>query len=385
MDKLLFCGENLTIMTDLIENGYENKFKLIYFDGPFNSGRIFAIETPELGVNLIQSTNELETMNQYLNPSLYVDEYKKRFLLAKKLLREDGVLVVQNSNKEVHAIKIALDEAFGRKNFLNEYIWKFANESSSLDHTEYNHHNHEAILFYRNTFTEVKKKININHTVWDDVGMYEELFLENTNYPSQKPEKLIRRILEMTANKGDLIGDFYCGSGTTVVVAEKLGLNWVASDINLQAVSLTKSRLSNAGVEVEVIFLETDDIAVIKVPVIDKNGISTTMTTEIEKPKIVEIDGEIKLIVSNPFEWILHNIQHVEKKDEEYIFDWTNICKKIDYIIKKIGDDWIIRIEDNGNHRLAHDIFGHPYKLMKSSGYEIQNGSPLELRVESSP
>jgi DNA modification methylase len=371
MEKLLFCGENLAIMTHLIENGYENKFKLIYFDGPFNSGRIFAIAALELGVNLIQSNNELETMNQYLIPSLYVNEYKKRFLLAQKLLQDDGILVVQNSNKEVHSIKIALDETFGRENFLNEYIWKFANESSSLDHSEYGHHNHETLLFYRNSFTEIKKKIKINHTIWDDVGTYEELFLEDTQYPSQKPEKLIQRILEMTASKGDLIGDFYCGSGTTIVVAEKLGLNWVASDLSSQAVAVTKSRLTKIGVETDVIVLEEDNAAFIEVPLINKSGISATRTAKLEKPKLVEVEGVIKLVVADPFEWILHNIQHVEKKHGKYDFDWTVICQKVDYIMRKVGDNWVKSIEDKGDHKLVYDIFGHSYKLMKSANLKF--------------
>ena len=82
-------------------------------------------------------------------------------------------------------------------------------------------------------------------TLWEDITSLSASSQERTQYPTQKPEKLLSRIIEMSSNQGDLVADFFCGSGTTGAVAEKLGRRWILSDISKTAIQVTRSRLVN--------------------------------------------------------------------------------------------------------------------------------------------
>ena len=80
-------------------------------------------------------------------------------------------------------------------------------------------------------------------TLWDDVGRIGNTSSERLGYPTQKPEALIERIIKASSNEGDLIADFFCGSGTTAAVAEKLGRKWITSDLGKFAIHTTRKRL----------------------------------------------------------------------------------------------------------------------------------------------
>ncbi|OKY74159.1 MAG: site-specific DNA-methyltransferase [Desulfobulbaceae bacterium DB1] len=80
-------------------------------------------------------------------------------------------------------------------------------------------------------------------TLWDDVGRIGNTSSERLGYPTQKPEALIERIIKASSNEGDLVADFFCGSGTTAAVAEKLGRKWIATDLGKFAIHTTRKRL----------------------------------------------------------------------------------------------------------------------------------------------
>jgi len=80
--------------------------------------------------------------------------------------------------------------------------------------------------------------------IWDDIKPVQSQAMEREDYPTQKPESLVERILLLGSNPGDLVADFFCGSGTTMAVAQKLGRRWIGSDINLGAVHTTARRVS---------------------------------------------------------------------------------------------------------------------------------------------
>jgi site-specific DNA-methyltransferase (adenine-specific)/adenine-specific DNA-methyltransferase len=80
-------------------------------------------------------------------------------------------------------------------------------------------------------------------TVWDDVGRIGNTASERLDYPTQKPEALLERILKTSSNEGDLVADFFCGSGTTAAVAEKLGRKWIATDLGKFGIHTTRKRL----------------------------------------------------------------------------------------------------------------------------------------------
>ena len=80
-------------------------------------------------------------------------------------------------------------------------------------------------------------------SLWDDIGNLQASDLERTGYPTQKPEQLLQRIIEASSNPGDLVADFFCGSGTTSVVAEKTGRRWIACDLGRFAIHTARKRL----------------------------------------------------------------------------------------------------------------------------------------------
>jgi DNA modification methylase len=80
-------------------------------------------------------------------------------------------------------------------------------------------------------------------TIWDDIGRVGNTAAERIGYPTQKPEKLLERIIKASSNEGDLVADFFCGSGTTLSVAEKLGRKWIGSDLGKFAIHTTRKRL----------------------------------------------------------------------------------------------------------------------------------------------
>jgi hypothetical protein len=80
--------------------------------------------------------------------------------------------------------------------------------------------------------------------MWDDIPIVNPMAVERENFPTQKPEALLERIINTASNPGDLVADFFCGSGTTLAVAQKLGRRWIGSDINLGAIHTTVRRVS---------------------------------------------------------------------------------------------------------------------------------------------
>jgi hypothetical protein len=93
----IYHGDNIDIMKKLIDEGFAESFDMIYFDGPFNSGRIFSMPIPGTSVELVNPWHELKSMQHYEKPELYLDDYKKRIELARELLSDSGVLVLQIS------------------------------------------------------------------------------------------------------------------------------------------------------------------------------------------------------------------------------------------------------------------------------------------------
>ncbi|WP_171686752.1 hypothetical protein [Paenibacillus planticolens] len=99
-------------MKKLIHSGYAGSFDMIYLDGPFNSGRIFTMQVQGTDVELANPWQELKSIHFYEKPELYLADYKARIELARKLLSDRGVLVLQISQKEGHYLKVLLDTFF---------------------------------------------------------------------------------------------------------------------------------------------------------------------------------------------------------------------------------------------------------------------------------
>jgi len=195
--------------------------------------------------------------------------YLPRLIEMKRVLKENGVLVFQLDWRISHWMRILLDEVFGYENFRNEIVWKYrlGLKAKSKKFIQ----NHDTILVYaknmNHTFNEQKEKIKprkkwfqkfengkavhqkdippiivdeqLIGSVWVDIKMRGSKLL----YPTEKPIELISRIVSAFTNEGDVVADYYLGSGTTAVVCQELNRNFIGCDINEKAIELTKSRL----------------------------------------------------------------------------------------------------------------------------------------------
>lgn len=359
----IYHGDNLDVMTELINNGYAGSFDMIYLDGPFNSGRIFTMQVQGTNVELINPWQELKSIQFYERQELYLADYKLRLELARELLSDRGVLVLQISQKEGHYLKVLLDTVFHRDHFICEVIWKITENPYSYQ-SQFGL-SHESLFFYGRTAHFMKNDEQLFPSIWDDVGFYDVLGQEDTLYPSQKPQKLMRRILEATTREGDLIGDFYCGSGSMPVAAELLGRRWVASDCNVHAVELTKLRLSAFGVQSPVIEMNqetgSDGNSFWQVPLINEKGIHAARTVKIPFPTLALHHGIFVLEHVDWRIWALYNVPHVTMHNGRHVFEWDRIQERVDELLLLPKESFILESFRDSSGTRVRDIFGRSY------------------------
>lgn len=200
-----------------------------------------------------------------------------------RLLSKRGILCLHLDWRTVHYAKVSLDGIFGPRNFLNEVIWSYRTGGVSK---RWFGRKHDTILLYaknlgQHTFHTLRDgKFRTDGLKYDESGrpfkstrngplyfnaagpaltdVWEIPFLstvslERTGYPTQKPLALLERIITACSNPGDVVGDFFCGSGTTLVAAERLDRRWIGCDCSVEACSIALERLteSKQGLPVE--------------------------------------------------------------------------------------------------------------------------------------
>ena len=280
---LLFHGDNKEVLAHLLADGFRGKVNLIYIDPPFDSGANYVRKVQLRGVRgsakLDGETYTLGEQLQYTDiwaNDNYLQFMYQRILLLKELLSDKGSIYLHCDWHKSHHLRCIMDEVFGAEGFRNEIVWyypdKFATGGKSLDK------NHDLILHYskgedftgneirvekpEKTSRALRKKVDGKTTdVLDEHGNkiikeYSDKRIDDVwqigrsipndqylGYPTQKKDDLTARILEYGSNPGDLILDCFIGSGTTVAVAQKLGLRWIGCDINKGAIQTTSKRL----------------------------------------------------------------------------------------------------------------------------------------------
>lgn len=269
-DNYIIKGNNLIALHSLLPK-YEGKVKLIFIDPPYNT------------------KNDTFGYNDTFNHSTWLTFMKNRLEVARKLLSQDGSIYISMDYNEVHYLKVLMDEIFGRDCFQREIVWRMGFLSGYKTMVKNYIRNHDTILFYsRNSEGMLFNKLYIeneefkplvkdskdlrkyfskldlsedqiddifeyiNHksrgerypledtwncNKWDDLDSIaiesstsrvgETVDLDGVNFKGQKPEKLLKRIIESSSNKGDIVLDFFLGSGTTAATAHKLGRRYI--------------------------------------------------------------------------------------------------------------------------------------------------------------
>ena len=267
----IFWGDNLQVMSHLLKN-FRGKIKLIYIDPPFDSKADYKKKIKLKGKNIVSDINSFEE-KQYTDiwaNDEYIQFMYERLILIKELLSDTGTIYIHCDWHKSHYIRCIMDSIFGPSNFVNEIIWSYKSGGTS---DKYFARKHDNILIYSkssNYKINIPKEKSYNRGLKpyrfkgveefeDEIGWYTLVNMrdvweidmvgrssaERLNYPTQKPEKLIERIIESSSNPGDIVFDCFMGSGTTQAVAMKLGRKFIGSDINLGSIDVTSKRLIN--------------------------------------------------------------------------------------------------------------------------------------------
>ncbi|MFX1285764.1 MAG: DNA methyltransferase [Promethearchaeota archaeon] len=269
--NMLILGDSFDVIP-LLEPKLREKLKVIYIDPPFFTGTNENIVIP-ICLSTERDSDSTEDINYPIEDLAYknvLDEsdpidffkkwFKKRILLMKPLLREDGFIFVRFDYHFGHYAKIVLDEVFGRQNFVNEFLVRRMKKNLSLKQAYSQTHlivHSDSVLTYQKSEKAKLKTSHIkkrkrrsqdfverqysNDNIWLDIAGYEKL--KKTLYPTENSESLLSRIIQVSSEKGDIIADFFCGSGTTVAVAEKLERKWLGVDIGQYSIHEIKKRI----------------------------------------------------------------------------------------------------------------------------------------------
>ena len=288
--NMIVFGDNLQFLKTiyknedpLIKDKVKGKVKLIYIDPPFATESDFS------------GNQGQKAYTDKAKDAEFVEFLRRRLVVAREILADDGSIMVHLDYKKVHYIKVLMDEIFGEKNLRNEIIWqRTTNTGSSKALARKFSSDTDTILYYSKTSTfqfnklfreysekylkrfkykdkngyyrwsalktysqkkyeqlvkedkvrqgknskypEVKQYLDKSkgvpmNNLWADINHVNPMAKEKVGYPTQKPERLIQRIIEATTKQGDIVLDFFAGSGTTAAVSEKLNRKWIVSDI----------------------------------------------------------------------------------------------------------------------------------------------------------
>lgn len=276
--NLVVAGDNLPVLRGLPDAS----FQLIYIDPPFNTGKVQSrqslktvrTDAPVMGSRVGFQGQTYETVRGKV--TAYNDSFsdywgflEPRLEEAWRLLTPSGTLYLHLDYREVHYAKVLLDALFGRDCFLNEIIWAYDYGGRSKRKWPAKHDN---ILVY----VKDQKKYYFDsesvdrepymapglvtpekaargklptdvwwHTIVSPTGK------EKTGYATQKPEGILRRIVQASSRPGDWVLDFFAGSGTTGAVAGQLERRFVLIDENPEAIAVMRHRLSQANISFE--------------------------------------------------------------------------------------------------------------------------------------
>ena len=277
---LLFHGDNKEVLAHLLATGFRGKVDLAYIDPPFDSGADYVRKVQLRGASgsarLDGETYTLGEQIQYTDiwaNDTYLQFMYERLLLIKELLRDNGSIYVHMDSTRGHQVKLVLDEVFGADAFQREIIWRIGWISGYKSVARNWIRNHDTVYFYTkgggSDFTFNKEYIpyptgytrrdgavpegpgypiedtwNANDMDRLDSIQIMSFSREKLDFPTQKNENLMARIVSASSNPGDIVLDCFSGSGTTAAVAQKLGRRWIGADINKGAIQTTEKRLA---------------------------------------------------------------------------------------------------------------------------------------------
>lgn len=289
----IFWGDNLQVMSHLLKE-YRGKIDLIYIDPPFDSKADYKKKIDLKGIGKATSDSTSFEEKQYgdiWTNDEYLQFMYERLLIMRELLSETGSIYLHCDWHRSAYLRLLLDEVFGNINFRNEIVWSYFGFKRATSkkfpqkhdlifsytktpeytwNVQYKPHSPEYIKRFKKDENGRLYRDDVNPTgggtriiyldevegdiidsVWTDIPPVNPVAKERQNYPTQKPEALIERIIKSSTNPGDIVFDCFMGSGTTQAVAMKLGRRFIGADINLGAIQTTTKRLISIATELK--------------------------------------------------------------------------------------------------------------------------------------
>ena len=264
-------GDNAAILEEGVASGtLRERFDMIYCDPPFFTRGDKGVRIP-MKSEAVPEVNSvsLRAYHDRWNSGItgYLSELALRLMLMRDALKDTGSIFVHLDWHASHVVKMLMDEIFGEKQFVNEIIWTYKSGGAAKRHLARKHDN---ILFYAKSgqykfYPGKEKSYNRGWRPYhfkgveeyeDEIGWYTLVHQkdvwqidmvgrsssERLNYATQKPEALVKRLVELVTDPGDLCGDFYCGSGTLASVAEKTGRRFICADVSPLALANAMKR-----------------------------------------------------------------------------------------------------------------------------------------------
>lgn len=283
---LLHEADNLAVMAGLLAG---EKLQLVYMDPPFAVGDVFAVRLPDGGKAVAYDDRWPG------GDAAFLSMIHPRLVLARELLHGGGLLCLHCDNRMAGYFRSLLDEIFGRALLVNEIIWSYGQGGANRRRFGAKH---DTILVYAKSrewyFDETAARIPFTPhkhdqrgrnyggnmgvdeagrpyvekwgtgrkrkyryyldegkqcpDVWTDIPSLQSAAGERTGYPTQKPLALLHRLITAFSRPGDLVGDFFCGSGTTALAAAAAQRRWIAADQSPLAIHHTRLRLLREGI-----------------------------------------------------------------------------------------------------------------------------------------
>lgn len=298
-NQLIF-GDNLQAMKTLLQMKTDGKLvnadgtpgvRLIYIDPPFATKKEF------------RGSQDQKAYQDKIAGAEFLEFLRKRLVIMRELLAQDGSIYVHLDWKKGHYVKVLMDEIFGEQNFRNDIAWHYKRWTARSDRFQSMHDSiyyygrtkevifnevgikledyleerknnrgwnsntvqtkkgkiRQLIVYDRKLFEEGIKQGRVNPKEWDNVVYSEDrvkipddvwnipfinpVANERIDFPTQKPEALLERIIKASSNEGDIVLDVFAGSGTTGAVAEKLKRRWISIDVGKLAIYTTQKRM----------------------------------------------------------------------------------------------------------------------------------------------
>src|SRR3989338_2992922 len=287
----LYWGDNLQVLSHLLKD-YRGKIDLIYIDPPFDSKADYVKKVKIRGEQVAGVQESILEEKQYTDiweNDEYLQFMYERLLIMKELLADTGSIYLHCDWHKNSYLRLLMDEIFGYENLVNEITWYYTNKFKFEFSKSFGTDTETLLLYAKNKGKHtlnhikvpVKNKRKQNKITWDpqskkmitvkdengNVVYYEKdekivgalweiprinsMASEDTGYPTQKPKELLERVIIASSNAGELVMDCFCGSGTTLVEAQKLGIRWIGCDINIGAVQTSTKGLAQVIEEQE--------------------------------------------------------------------------------------------------------------------------------------